>query len=99
MTGNAEIVQPGLELFTWQALHAHGSYASYYERPPHAYRALRNEVERLARDHDAAWLLPSRPLAQGVIDLHDCDRFFVDLEDPWLELDWCPRVGRDSAVQ
>lgn len=69
------------------------------DRPACAYRFLKHRLGKLVAGHKRICLLTSRPQAGKLLNLLPWDRVFIDIEDPWLRLDWEPKLTIEKARQ
>ncbi|MDB5356192.1 MAG: hypothetical protein JWN24_2645 [Phycisphaerales bacterium] len=67
------------------------------ERSPRAYRMIRRDLRPLMRRHKEVWLLISRPVTLGYLELAPWDKVIVDIEDPWLSVPWAPRIPEGNV--
>ncbi len=63
-------------------------YFSFTDRNQAEYNTFISHIKQLLYSHNEIWLLTSRPATSGLLDLLDWDKIIVDIEDPWLSLDW-----------
>lgn len=93
--GTLERIGEKLFVHHWQSLKENQWFLVSRDRPERSYRMLSRVIRRLAVGHDEVWLLTSRPAARGLLDLWPWDRVIVDIEDPWLELNWADSIPRE----
>jgi glycosyltransferase involved in cell wall biosynthesis len=72
----------------WLGLTDDPWYSTSEDRSESSYRILRRIISQESAESDEVWLLTSRPAALGLLDTWHWDKILIDIEDPWVKLDW-----------
>lgn len=102
LAGRSSLERLGDGLFRYHLTHigplgVHMPSGNEGERSARAYRLILRDLRPLMRRHKEVWLLISRPVTTGYLDLAPWDKVIVDIEDPWLSLPWAPRIPEGNV--
>jgi glycosyltransferase involved in cell wall biosynthesis len=102
LAGRSSLEKMGDGLFRYHLTHigplgVHMPSGNEGERSPRAYRMIRRDLRPLMRRHKEVWLLISRPVTLGYLELAPWDKVIVDIEDPWLSVPWAPRIPEGNV--
>jgi hypothetical protein len=83
-----------MRIWQWQSTFGNSSWLTETDRPKQHYETLKKHLALLDRQGRQIWLLTSRPATEQLTNLWKWDKLIIDIEDPWLDLNWGSSVNQ-----
>ncbi|WP_052754503.1 glycosyltransferase [Calothrix sp. 336/3] len=98
-----ELIQLSNSLYryVWYAPDGYSSCPWFWvlnDRNTAEYQTLLSDISQLVNGHEEVWLYNCRPALEGLLDLIQWDNIIVDVEDPWLSLDWGIKIQETGVL-